>query len=452
MRFALFLSCLIIIAAAIVLVSCGGGSQPGTVHVSVSDPTTCAAPNGPYSHVYVTVSDVMIHQSANASANDSGWVDLTPGLKDNPVQIDLLGVSQQCFLAMLGSTGIQPGHYQQIRVILAANNASVANSKCGNSANCLTFTSDPLNTPFPLQLSSESKTGIKISSGQLAGGEFVIGSGETKDLNLDFNTCQSLVVQGNGQYRLKPVLHAGEVSTQSTATTITGTIIDGSTLLPVSGGNTIVALEQKDGDGVDRVIMEATAASNGAFSFCPVPSGTYDIVAIAINGAGTTYSATVITGVQPGDTVGTIPLTPAGLPASITGQVTSVGASGATPIDITLSALQPAGNNLLVTVPLAQQSAAAATLTTAGCGSVDCALYTVSVPAANPAVAAFTTVNPVPAAPAGPPVNYIIDAQAFVPGMAGQSDCAAPDMKTSAITVTAGSSTPAQDINFTGCQ
>ena len=451
MRSVLFVSCLIIVACAIVLISCGGG-QAGTVNVSMSDPTTCAAPSGPYRHVYVTVSDVLIHQSASASANDSGWHDLTPKLKDNPVQVDLLGVSQQCFLAMLGSTGIQPGHYQQVRVILASNNATVANNKCGSSANCITLTNDPLNTPIPLQLSSESQTGIKIPSGQLAGGEFVIGSGETKDLNIDFNACASLVLQGNGNYRLKPVLHAGEVSTQTTATTITGTIIDSSTLQAVAGGNTIVALEQNDGNGIDRVIMEATAASNGAFSFCPVPAGTYDLVAVAVNGSGNTYSATVISGVKPGDSVGTIPLTNAGLPSSITGQITSVGNSGAVSIDLSVAALQSAGNNLLVTIPLAQQSAATASLTTASCGNIDCANYTLSVPGANPAVAAFTTMNPVPATPAGPPVNYIIDAQAFVPGMAGQQDCTSPDLQTSALTVTAGASTPAPDINFAGCQ
>ena len=182
MRSVLFVSSFAVVACAIALISCGGG-QPGTVNVSLSDPATCAAPTGAYRHVYVTVTDVRIHQSANASANDSGWQDLTPKLKDNPVQVDLLGVSNQCFLAMLGSAGIEPGHYQQVRVILAANNVSVNNNKCGNIANCLMLTADPLNTPIPLQLSSESQTGIKIPSGQLAGGEFVIGSGETKDLN-----------------------------------------------------------------------------------------------------------------------------------------------------------------------------------------------------------------------------------------------------------------------------
>jgi hypothetical protein len=49
-----------------------------TVQVSLSDPATCSAPQGSFSHVYVTVSDVRIHQSASASDTDSGWVDLAP--------------------------------------------------------------------------------------------------------------------------------------------------------------------------------------------------------------------------------------------------------------------------------------------------------------------------------------------------------------------------------------
>ena len=88
------------VAATIVLIACGGdGSTPqtGFVNTMVSDPPTCSSPNGPYLHVYVTVTDVEIHSSSSGQ-----WVDLTPDLK--PKQIDLLGKADtQCFLAMLGS-------------------------------------------------------------------------------------------------------------------------------------------------------------------------------------------------------------------------------------------------------------------------------------------------------------------------------------------------------------
>ena len=448
-----------IIAVAIFLLSCSGGSKPGTVNTSISDPPTCAAPQGPYRHVYVTVSDVLIHKSASASASDAGWIDLAPGLKDNPVQVDLLGVANQYFLAMLGSAEIDPGTYEQIRVILAPNTASVNNNKCGNVANCLMLTSDPSNTPQPLQLSSESQTGIKIPSGQIAGGSFTVGSGQTKDLNIDFDACASVVVQGNGQYRLKPVLHAGEVSLQSASSSISGTIIDGSTQLPVVGGNTIVALEQADG----AVLMQAVPASNGSFVFCPVADGTYNLVAVAIDGSGNTYAATAITGVKAGDSLGTVPLTPAGLPASISGQITTSTGSTGTIADLSVSALQSIGNSMFITVPLAQQSAATATLTTAAgasCpASTDCASYTLAVPAANPSIGGFNSGgNQTPAAPASGEVDYTVGASAFIPGSAGQPDCSPSSMQTSltdaiaTLSVTAGNPTTAAALSFASCQ
>jgi hypothetical protein len=436
------------------------------VQVSLSDPSTCSAPQGPFTHIYVTVTDVLIHQSATASASDAGWVDLTPNLSKNPVQVDLLGSANQCFLAQLGSAGIQPGTYQQIRILLGGTSVTVASNKCGSSINCVMLTSDPMNTPQTLQLSSESQTGIKIPSGQIAGGSFVVAAGDKKDLNLDFDACASIVTQGNGMYRLKPVLHAGEVTLQATSTSISGTVIDAGTTQAVAGGTTVVAIEQKDSTGVDRVVMETVADSNGGFSFCPLPAGIYDVVISAVNGSGNVYAATVITGVQPGNALGTVPLTPALLPASITGTVTTSTGTASTSADLSLSALQSItvnNSSVLVTVPLATQSMATATTSTAagaGCpANTDCVIYTLAVPAANPSVGAFMgSANQSPAAPAIGLVNYTIDAIAFVPGAAAQLDCNPSDLQTSQtttntpLTVTAGTPANAAALAFTGCQ
>jgi hypothetical protein len=61
-----------------------------------------------------------------------------------------------------------------------------------------------MNSCFP----ANPKPGLKIPFGQIASGGFTIGAGQTKDLDIDFNTCASIVIEGHGQYRLKPVLHA----------------------------------------------------------------------------------------------------------------------------------------------------------------------------------------------------------------------------------------------------
>ena len=464
-RFIPVLALLLCAALFILLLSCSSRSnnsmQMATVQVSLSDPATCSTPQGPFSHVYVTVTDVRIHQSASASDTDSGWIDLAPGLAGSPVQVDLLGAATQCFLKMLGSSEIQPGTYQQIRILLADNSATVSGNQCGSTANCVVLASDPMN-PRPLRLSSESKTGIKIPPGQIAGGQFVVAAGESKDLDLDFNACSSIVREGNGTFRLKPVLHAGEVAQQAA---ISGTVIDARTQAPIVGGNTVVALEQKDGSGVDRVVMETVADSNGAFSFCPVTSGTYDIVAAAINGAGVAYAATVITGVQSSAALGRVPLTAALTPASITGTITTSAGSAGTTADLTLSALQSImlnGGNLLVTVPLATQSASTATLMTApgmSCAAkTNCVSYTLSVPAANPSIGAFSiSGNQSPAPPAAGAVNYTLEAAAFVPGSAGQADCSPSVLQTSQtstsapLTVTPGVSVTAATLAFTGC-
>lgn len=454
-----------------VLSGCSGSGKTVSnngafVNVRVSDPATCSGPKGAFSHIYVTITDVQINTSASAGNNDGGWVDLTPSLSKNPQQVDLLGqAGNQCFLATLGATtALQPGNYQQIRITLAANSSVVANNLCGGTANCVMLSSAP-NAAQPLLLSSQTQTGIKIPSGQISGGQFVIAAGETKDLDIDFNACESIVAEGNGQFRLKPVLHAGEVTL--TSTSINGTVVDSVTNQAIVGGSTVVALERKDSSGVDRVIMETTTDASGAFSFCPVAAGTYDVVIVGISGTQVAYAATVITGVQPGNALGVVPIIaqtgPSTAPASITGQVTSSTGSAATAADISLSALQPINSSLIVTIPLAGQSATTANLTTAANAScpakTDCATYTLSVPALNPSVGAFVAAaSQKPAAPAAGPVNYTIDALAFTTDGTSTPDCSPTEMQTSStssnapLTVTSGTSTTAATLAFSGCQ
>jgi uncharacterized protein DUF4382 len=461
----------LILSLAFAAFSCSGGrsqmsSSPAKVNVTVSDPATCSAPQGAFSHIFVTITDVQINASSSAGDNDPSWIDLTPNLQQSPQQVDLLGqANNQCFLAMLGSAvELQPGIYRQIRIMLADGSVTLANNQCGTIASCLVLSSDSSNTPQPLLLSSQSKTGIKIPSGQIAGGQFTIAAGETKDLNIDFNACASIVTQGNGQFRMKPVLHAGEVNL--TSSSINGHVVDSVTGQAISGGNTVVALEQPDGTGVDRVVMETVTDATGAFVFCPVTAGTYDVLIVAISGTQVPYGATAITGVQPGSALGGVPLAvQSGVPssASITGQITTSTGSAGTAADITLSVLQPISSTEMVTIPLAAQSSTTSNVTTAADAScpakTDCVSYTLSVPAANPSVGTFSTSGTQkPAAPVSGSVAYTVDAIAFVPGGNGALDCSPSEMRTSStsnntsLTVTPGNSSTAATLAFTGCQ
>lgn len=458
--------CVTIFAVVLTLVAYGGGtnttSQTAFVNVSTSDPPTCSAPSGPYSHVFVTVTGVKIHTSASAGSNDSGWVDLAPNLKNSPQQVNLLSqASTECFLAMLGSkTEIQAGTYRQIRVFLAADNTSISGNQCssapGNPANCLVLAAD--NSVHALKLASESQSGLKIPSGQIAGGKFTIAPGETKDLDIDFNACASIVASGSGQFILKPVLHAGEVGLSSA---INGTVIDNSTTKPIVGGTTVVALEQKDDNGVDRVVMSTLADANGNFALCPVPAGAYDLVVAAVNGSGVFYAATVTTGVQASTAVGNIPVNPEPAngantgAASLTGVVQTSGSSGAVSEIVTLSALQMVGitgSNLLITIPLVQQSVATSNVTTASgascSGGFDCIDFTLAVPGVNAFVGSFmgsgtlyvqSTIG-----------SYTVDGQPL-PHADGTPVCGQTDLMSNSLTVMPGNPSPAGTLSFTGC-
>ena len=466
------LSVVALLGIALIVAACGssvttggttGGSGMAQVSVRVSDPATCQSPSGPFAHVYVTITDVKAHVSAMAGDNDSGWVDLTPNLSKSPMQVDLLGqANNQCFLASLGDNQqLQPGSYQQIRLILAPDSVTLANNACGTSANCVVLAAD--SSIHALELSSESKTGLKIPSGQIASGAFTVSAGQTKDLDIDFITCQSIIRQGNGKYRLKPVLHAGEVST--TSTSINGKVLDGVTGKPVSG-SVVVALEQKDAAGIDRIQRASLAGADGTFVFCPIPSGTYDVVVVGTRTDGAIYEPSIITGVAVGSTAGTIDLfalASAALSAStLNGTVASQTASNAgTVADIELSVLETL-NSVAYTIPLAPtstQNSATLALETAIPGGMltcpmntDCANYSLAVSSAAANIGAWSA--------SGTVLNgnvtlatYRIEGQASVPSSGGLSDCSPSELATNPFTLSAGGAIVSVDLlAFTACQ
>src|SRR6266404_3001664 len=287
---------LVITAVAVFLVGCGGNppmmqsSRMGTINVSVSDPPSCAAassattvpaggtaaPSGNFMNVFVTIRSIQAHTSATADNTSSGWQELAPQLVSAPMQVDLLHLpaNGQCLLEQLGSTSLPAGDYQQIRLILLANAApsgpapSNDSNACfkqlgGDVFNCVV---DASGTAHTLNLSSEANTGLKIPPGQIMGGPIHVAAGQSVDLNIDFNTCASILMQGNGDFRLKPALTAGVVSPNKTG--ISGQIVDSVSSQPLAGA--IVTLQFADKSGTDRVVMQQLTDPAGHFSFCPL--------------------------------------------------------------------------------------------------------------------------------------------------------------------------------------
>ena len=435
-----------------IVIGCGSGgsggdsgSSTGTVNTTISDPPTC---KGSIEQVWVTITRVRAHTSNNAAPNDSGWIDLVD-LRNAPKQVDLLSLdSPNCILTQLGSTGGLPaGQYQQIRLYLLSNSAGsgqVTPNNCKESGGYNCVVSE--NTVKPLLLSSEAQTGLKIPSGQIAGGKFRVEGGQSTDLNIDFDACSSIVQQGNGQYRLKPVLHAGEISLNNSS--ISGRVVEiiDKTNNPIP--NAVVLVEQRDPSdaNLDRIRMQKTTGSDGRFIFCPLSSGPYDIVAAAANST-KTYNATVTLAVPVGTNMGDIPLVPEAdgtPPSQIQGRITS----NPNPVDISLSALQQAvegANPLFVIIPLFEGSTPNVTTESGGNCSAGtlCADYTLYVPGSNPQVGTFPITSLTPyTGPAAAPVNYWVNAQA-------SPECTSPSAPIP-IEVTPGGDTT-QNINATGC-
>jgi len=453
----------------------GGGT--GTINVSLTDPPSCKFPNGAFDHVYVTIRSVQANMSATADDNSGGWQELAPQLNAQPKQIDLFAAaSNTCLLTALGSnTALPVGTYQQIRLLLVPNDGGggplpATNACAGQGFNCVFL--HGVSTPAELQLSSQANTGLKIPPGQIVGGPITVTAGMDIDLNIDFNACASIIQQGNGQFRLKPVLTAGQVSTNNTG--ISGQVVDAMTLQPISlltSGTVLVALEQQDNTGTDVIFEQTVADSNGNFNFCPLPSAaTFDVVAVAIDGAGVAYNASVAVGVPGGTNLGMIPLTPetgSTGPATFQGFVTAISGSTAATIDASVSALQTIsiGNNVTRDVAIPAEGASIANFSVSsntGCPSgaplnSNCAEYTLIEPASNPRVGIFSggTITSYSIPPITD-VLYKIRASAAVP-LVGTSDCVPSSVTTSLdassnpLKAIAGTTVTVKEIDFSSC-
>ncbi len=220
-------------------------SQQGTLGVSLTD-----APASGFDAVNVTVSEVRVNKSADASENDSGWSDIT---LNPPRKINLLNLTNGV-LEDLGQTSLPAGHYTQLRLVLSANTGTIP-------ANSVVLSSDPT-TEIPLITPSAIQSGIKLIN------EFDVAPGQRVDLVLDFDALKSVVKLGNGGYLLKPVIHV-------VPTALTG--IDGFVDTSLLGDNVMV-LSEMSGTVVRSTVPDPVT---GEFIIDHLAPGSYDLVVIA---------------------------------------------------------------------------------------------------------------------------------------------------------------------------
>jgi hypothetical protein len=129
---------------------------------------------GLYEAVLVEVLEVQIHSTS------AGWVSVD--VQDSIYDLLLL---QDSAIAVLGQTLVPADRISQIRLILGDDNSVQKDS-----------------VVYPLSMSSQDETGLKLNVNQ------VIQAGALYTLVLDFKAEESVIDQGNGEFRLKPVITA----------------------------------------------------------------------------------------------------------------------------------------------------------------------------------------------------------------------------------------------------
>ena len=194
-------------------VACGGGSSSGTSQ-SMANVSIMDAP-GDYNHVYVTIAAVWFHTSTLAGPDDSGWLKYPLSA---PITVDLLSLENGTMLQAFGGLTLPAGDYQQIRVFLVDNQASLTASAAALnlSYNDEVFydNTSGASATAPLEIVSPSK-GIAIY------GTFQVTSTTPVNLALDFDVSRDVLpffVGNMEDFVLKPRLsyfdlsHVGAIS------------------------------------------------------------------------------------------------------------------------------------------------------------------------------------------------------------------------------------------------
>lgn len=161
-----------------------------TIYISCSDQSTNVDPvdqNGrlkmylvdspsTLDSVIICVTRVEVHKSGSDST--SGWF----VINDSTRYFDLLLLTNGAS-AVLGDTSLAPGQYTQIRLIIGEGSYVIDQG-----------------VKHELEIPSASQTGLKLIH------QFTIESGKLYELILDFNVEKSIIITGNGKYKLKPTI------------------------------------------------------------------------------------------------------------------------------------------------------------------------------------------------------------------------------------------------------
>ncbi|MBL7851930.1 MAG: DUF4382 domain-containing protein [Cyclobacteriaceae bacterium] len=187
---------------------------------------------GDYEEVNIDVQGVQIHRSEGNQ--NSGWVSLD--VKEGVYNILTLTNGLD---TLLGTADLPSGRISQIRLILGTNNSVKVD---GNV--------------YVLETPSAQQSGLKLNV------QTQMSPGITYVITLDFDAARSVSLNGNGGYKLKPVIRA---ITEATSGAIKGKVT------PVDSYPAVFALAGTD------TVATAYSDSLGFFLLRAIPPGTYKV-------------------------------------------------------------------------------------------------------------------------------------------------------------------------------
>lgn len=183
---------------------------------------------GDYEKVFVDVEDVILKY--NGGLEDVN-LDINEGIYD--LMELTAGIN-----VLLFDDDVPAGDLSQIRLVLGDENTIVVDGQT-----------------FPLATPSAQQSGLKIQVHE------TLAPGILYEFLLDFDVDKSIVVQGNGDYLLKPVIRASSVAESGA---ISGTVLPPNVLTLVSAVN-------------DSTEISTYTNDQGAFLLSGVPEGTYQV-------------------------------------------------------------------------------------------------------------------------------------------------------------------------------
>lgn len=186
-----------------------------------------------YDSVNIQVTRIEVHQGGDTSSTGNWLV-----VKDSTQNVDLLQL-RNGIMALIGNTSLPAGQYSQIRLIIGTGSYVV----------------DKAGVKHELTIPSGSQTGVKLNT------PFTLQDGMTYELTLDFDASKSIIVTGNNNYKLKPVIRVE-------ANALTGTI--SGQVLPLDA-----AVDVHTISGTDTITTYPNA--QGFFKLVALPEGTYTV-------------------------------------------------------------------------------------------------------------------------------------------------------------------------------